>query len=70
MVFSGAHVCLSAINSHTEKIQRLQERWVITRTFDNEQDAALVAKSFRDIGVLLNVFHVNNPRLWEEIMVA
>ena len=70
MVLSGAHVCLSAINSHTEKIQRLQERWVITRTFDNEQDAALVAKSFRDIGVLLNVFHVNNPRLWKEITVA
>ena len=34
--------------------------------FDNEQDAALVAKSFRDIGVLLNVFHVNYPRLWED----
>ena len=43
---------------------------MITRTFDNEQDAALVAKSFRDIGVLLNVFHVNNPRLWEEIMIT
>ena len=70
MVFSGAHVCLSAIKYHTEKIQRLQKRWVITRTFDNEQDAALVTKSFRDIGVLLNVFHVNNPRLWEEIMIT
>ena len=68
MVFSGAHVCLSAINGHTEKIQRLQERWLIRRAFDNEQDAGLVAKLFRDIGMLLNVFHVNKPRLWEEMM--
>ena len=63
MVFSGAHVCVSAINGHTDMIQCLQERWLIRRAFDNEQDAVLVAKSFRDIGVLLNVFHVNNPRL-------
>ena len=68
MFFSGAHVCLSAINRHTDKILRLQERWMIKH--NNEQDAALVAKSFRDIGVLLNVFHVNNPRLWEEIMIT
>ena len=60
MVFSGAQVCLSAINGHTDKIQRLQERWLIRRVFDNDQDAALVAKSFRDVGVLLNVFEVNN----------
>ena len=59
---------LSAINGHTGKIQHLQERWLIRRVFDNDQDAALVAKSFRDIGVVLNVFHVNYPRLWEEII--
>ena len=53
-------MCLSAINGHTDKIQRLQERWLIRRVFDNDQDAALVAKSFRDVGVLLNVFEVNN----------
>ena len=52
---------LSAINGHTDKIQRLQGRWLIRRVFDNDQDAALVAKSFHDIGVLLNVFEVNNP---------
>ena len=68
MVFSGAHACLSAINGHTDKIQRLQERWLIRRAFDNDQDAALVTKSFHDIGVLLNVFQVNNPRLWEEMI--
>ena len=68
MVFSVAHVCLSAITGHTNKIQRLQERWLIRRAFDNDQDATLVAKSFRDIGVLLNVFHVNNPRIWEEMI--
>ena len=61
-------MCLSAINNHTDKIQRLQERWLIRRAFDNNQDATLVAKSFRDIGVLLNVFLVNNPRLWEEMI--
>ena len=61
-------MCLSAINGHTEKIQRLQARWLIRRAFDNDQDAALVAKSFRDIGVLLDVFQVNNPRLWEEVI--
>ena len=59
-------MCLSAINGHTVKIQRLQERWLISRAFDNVQDAALVAKSFRDIGVLLNVFHVNHLILWEK----
>ena len=68
MVFSGAHVWLGAINDHTDKIQRVQERWLIRRTFDNDQDTGLVAKSFRDIGVLLNMFHVNNPRLWEEMI--
>ena len=68
MVFSVAHVCLSAITGHTNKIQRLQGRWLIRRAFDNDQDATLVAKSFRDIGVLLNVFQVNNPRLWEEMI--
>ena len=61
-------MCLSAINDHTKKIQPLQERWLIRRAFDNDQDATLVAKSFRDIGVLLNVFQVNNPRLWEEMI--
>ena len=69
MVFSVAHVCLSAITGHTDKIQRLQERWLIRRAFDNDQDATLVAKSFRDIGVLLNVFHVNNFRLWKDMIV-
>ena len=59
---------LSAINGHTDKIHRLQERWLIRRAFDNDQDTALVAKSFRDIGMLLNVFHVNNPGL--EGMIA
>ena len=54
---------------NTDKIQRLQARWLIRRAFDNDQDAGLVAKSFRDIGVLLNVFHVNNPRLWEDMIV-
>ena len=52
-------MCLSAINGHTDKIQRLQERWMIRRAFDNDQDAALVAKTFGDIGMLLNVFQVN-----------
>ena len=61
MVFSGTHACLSAINDHTKKIQPLQERWLIRRAFDNDQDATLVSKSFRDIGVLLNVFQVNHP---------
>ena len=61
-------MCLSAINGHTEKIQHLQERWLIRRAFDNDQDAALVAKSFRDIGVVLNVFQVNNPKLWEDMI--
>ena len=61
-------MCLSAIKGHTDKIQYLQERWLIRHAFDNDQDAALVAKSFRDIGVLLNVFHVNNPRIWEEMI--
>ena len=69
MVFSVAHVCLSAITGHTDKIQRLQERWLIRRSFDNDQDAILVAKLFRDIGVLLNVFHVNNFRLWKDMIV-
>ena len=68
MVFCGAHVCLSAINGHTDKIQRLQERWLIRRAFDNDQDAGLVAKSFRDIGVLLNVFHVTEVTLWEKMI--
>ena len=49
-------MCLSAIKGHTDKIQLLQERWLIRRAFYNNQDSALVAKSFRDIGVLLNVF--------------
>ena len=62
--FSGAYVCLSAVNGHTEKIQRLQARWLIRRAFDNDEDAALVAKSFRDIGVLLNVFHVTILDYW------
>ena len=56
-------MCLSAIKGHTDKIQLLQERWLIRRAFYNNQDSALVAKSFRDIGVLLNVFQVNNSGL-------
>ena len=67
MVFSGAHMCLSAIKGHMDKIQLLQERWLIKCAFYNNQDSALVAKSFCDIGVLLNVFQVNNP-IWQDMI--
>ena len=53
------HLSLSAIKCHTDKIERMQERWVIRRAFDNAQDAASVANSFRDIVILMNAFQVS-----------
>ena len=53
------HLSLSAINRHTDKIELIQERWIIRRAFDNAQDAASVANSFRDIVILMNVFEVS-----------
>ena len=40
-------------------IERIQERWIIRHVFDNAQDAASVANSFRDIVILMNVFEVS-----------
>lgn len=51
--------CLSAIKRHTHKIQRVKERWLVRRAFDNAQDAVLVSKSFRDIGILMSAFQVS-----------
>ena len=51
---------LSAIKRHTDKIERIQERWIIRRAFDNAQDAASVANSFRDIVILMNAFQVSD----------
>ena len=51
---------LSAIEGHTDKIKRIQERWMVRRAFDNAQDAATVAKSFRDIVILMNAFEVSD----------
>ena len=52
--------CLSAVKRHTDKIKLLQERWLVRRAFDNAQDVAMVAKSFRDIGILMNAFQVSD----------
>ena len=49
----------SAIKRHTDKIKSIQERWLIRRVVDNAQDAASVAKSFRDIVILMNGFQVS-----------
>ena len=51
---------LSAIKHHTDKIEHIRERWFIRRMFDNAQDAATVANSFRDIVILMNVFQVSD----------
>ena len=49
----------SAIKRHTDKIKSIQERWLIRRVVDNAEDAASVAKSFRDIVILMNGFQVS-----------
>ena len=54
------HRCLSAVKRHTDKINCIQERWLVRRAFDNAQDVALVSKSFRDIGILMNAFQVSD----------
>ena len=51
---------LSAVKRHTDKIERIQERWIIRRAFDNAQDADSVANSFRDIVILMNAFQVSS----------
>ena len=56
---SVVHSSLSAIKRHTDKIERIQERWLIRRAFDNKQDADSVEKSFCDIVILMNVFEVS-----------
>ena len=53
------HLSLSAIKRRTDEIKRIQERWIIKRTFDNAQDAASVVNSFRDIVILMNAFQVS-----------
>jgi hypothetical protein len=45
---------------HTDKIKRVQERWLVRRAFENAQDAALVERSFRDIGILMSAFQVSD----------
>ena len=44
---------------YTAQIEPIKKRWVIRRAFENAQDASLVAKSLRDIVILLNVFQVS-----------
>ena len=48
------------MEGHTDKIKRIQERWVIRRAFDNAQDAASVVKSFREIVILMEAFQVSD----------
>ena len=42
-----------------DKIKGIQERRWIRRVTDNAEDAASVAKSFRDIVILMNGFQVS-----------
>ena len=51
---------LSAIKRHTDKIERIQARWIIRRAFDNTQDAVSVENAFRDIVILMNAFQVSS----------
>jgi hypothetical protein len=57
------------VKRHTDKIKRVQERWRVRRAFENDQDAALVAKSFRDIGILMNAFQVNDSAEYETRLI-
>ena len=56
---------LSAIKHHTDKIERIQERWIIRRAFDNAQDAVSVENSFRDILILMDMFQVSGGVKYE-----
>ena len=55
----AVHLSLSTITRHTDKIERIQERWIIRRVFENAQDASSVANAFRDIVILMEAFQVS-----------
>ena len=56
---SLAPQCHQASHGYMDKLERIQERWLIRCAFDNKQDADTVKKSFRDIVILMNVFEVS-----------